>query len=170
MATARYQYLTSICGKYLRAQQGSMINSSIIQYSRSRCRTNAHPLPEIWKYPLRCISRMAAKFSGFLSKKYSGGSPGTNSSQKDRIPWMVEDLISFPSLVVGYFSRAFLWAINRSPPTSRITHFKGSFSFSGVCPFRFFPKKNFPGTIHKPFKNCQFYNEGILIISRKMSF
>ena len=30
---------------------------------------------------LRCISRIAAKFSGFLSKKYSGGSPGINSSQ-----------------------------------------------------------------------------------------
>ena len=99
---------TSIFGKYLRAQLGSIISSSRSQYSRSFWRTNAQPFSEIWKYPLkerrnilivkrqsckflklylRCISKIAAKFSGFLSKKYSAGSPGTNSSHKDKIPW-----------------------------------------------------------------------------------
>ena len=45
--------------------QGSITSSSNTQYSRSRCRTSAHPFSEMWKYPLRCISRIAAKFSGF---------------------------------------------------------------------------------------------------------
>ena len=34
-----------------------------------------------------CNSKIAEKFSGFLSKKYSGGSPGTNSSQSSSILW-----------------------------------------------------------------------------------
>ena len=35
---------------------------------------------------------MAEKFSGFLSKKYSGGSPGTNSSHRARMPAMQKDV------------------------------------------------------------------------------
>ena len=41
---------------------------------------------------------MAGKFSGFLSKKYSGGSPGTNSSQKVRIPWLFNFIISISEI------------------------------------------------------------------------
>ena len=41
--------VTSIFGKYLRAQQGSMMSSSRSQYSRSFCKTSAHPFSEMWK-------------------------------------------------------------------------------------------------------------------------
>ena len=110
---------------------------------------NLHQSLEVNPFYLLCISKIAEKFSGFLSKKYSGGSPGTNSSQSDKIPEhasiqllfqfelfflylpeIVADLMSFPNLVVGYLSSEFLWAINLSPPTSRITHCDASFKKS----------------------------------------
>ena len=106
---------------------------------------NLHQSLEVNPFYLLCISKIAEKFSGFLSKKYSGGSPGINSSQSDKIPEhasiqfellflylpeIVADLMSFPNLVVGYLSSEFLWAINLSPPTSRITHLDGSFKKS----------------------------------------
>ena len=44
------------------------------------------------------MSRMAGKFSGFRSKKNSGGFPGKNSSQYRKISSTEAALISFPSL------------------------------------------------------------------------
>ena len=87
------------------------------------------PLPPsgIWNLPDLYISRTEAKFSGFLSKKYSGGSPGTNqirntefillnfppgmnSSHIFRISSMVLQDMSLPSLVLGNFRNVFLSA------------------------------------------------------------
>ena len=51
--------LTSICGKYLRAQQASMISSSMIQYSRSFCNTRAQPFSDTWNFPF--LSKMFVK-------------------------------------------------------------------------------------------------------------
>ena len=50
-----------------------------------------------------CSSRMAGKFSGFLSKKYSGGSPGTNSSQRVRMPCATKALSKVVYTVKSHF-------------------------------------------------------------------
>ena len=50
-----------------------------------------------------CSSRMAGKFSGFLSKKYSGGSPGTNSSQRVRMPCATKALSKVVHTVKWHF-------------------------------------------------------------------
>ena len=79
---------------------------------------------------------------------------------------MLGDLISLPSLVVGYFSREFLWAVNLSPPTSRMTQRIGSFSFSGLTLFKVFPKKNFPVFPPPfPFSCCCFLLGGLYVVS-----
>ena len=83
--------------------------------------------------------RMAGKLSGFRSKKYSGGSPGVNSSHSSSTFSMVSARTSLPSLdtvsrvtchvsrvtrlhlVAGKTARMSRVAMNLSPPTSRIT-------------------------------------------------
>ena len=81
-------------------------------------------------------------------------------------PDIVEDLINLPSLVVGYFNSEFLWAVNLSPPTSRMTHRMGSFSFSGLLLlFNVFPKKNFPVFPALPFSGCCFLRGGLYVVS-----
>ena len=85
--------------------------------------SNLHlALSGIWNSPDRYISRTEAKFSGFLSKKYSGGLPGMYSSHNSRISSMLSVLISLPSLVFGYLMKCLLQPWNLSPPTSRMTY------------------------------------------------
>merc|ERR1719233_2078469 len=93
------------------------------QYSRSFWNTRAQPASFMWNLSVRYMLRMAGKLSGFLSKKYSGGLPGTYSSQNSNFFSRVVAIISFPSLVVGYLFRVFFRAKNLSPPTSSMTLF-----------------------------------------------
>ena len=61
---------------------------------------------ELKRWSISCswylyISRMVPKFSGFLSKKNSGGSPGTNSSQRPKMSRVCfQRKISFITLMI----------------------------------------------------------------------
>ena len=79
----------------------------------------------MWNLPERYISSTEGKFSGFLSKKYSGGCPGLYSSQSCKISSMLSELTSLPSLVFGYFRIFFREHWNFSPPTSKTTYCRG---------------------------------------------
>ena len=61
------------------------------------------PLPPsgMWNLPDLYISSTEPKFSGFLSKKNSGGSPGTNSSHSCSMSATRAQDISRPSRVPG---------------------------------------------------------------------
>ena len=49
--------------------------SCVMSCHEARCPLpSAHPLSVVWKVLVLYMSRMAGKFSGFLSKKYSGTS------------------------------------------------------------------------------------------------
>ena len=79
-------------------------------------------LSGMWNCPDLYISSTEGKFSGFLSKKYSGGLPGTYSSHRLRISSTLSVFISLPSLVLGYLMKWSLHPWNLSPPTSSITY------------------------------------------------
>ena len=79
----------------------------------------------MWNFPDLYISRTEGKFSGFLSKKYSGGSPGVYSSQSSRISSMLLDDINLPNLVLGYLTKLSLHPWNLVPPTSKIIYCLG---------------------------------------------
>ena len=74
---------------------------------------------ELKRWSISCswylyISRMVPKFSGFLSKKNSGGSPGTNSSQRPKMSRVCfQRKISFIALndiILKIHKRSF-WAL-----------------------------------------------------------
>ena len=79
----------------------------------------------MWNFPDLYISRTEGKFSGFLSKKYSGGSPGVYSSQSSKISSMLLDDINLPNLVLGYLTKLSLHPWNLVPPTSKIIYCLG---------------------------------------------